>query len=190
MKLKSKVWRQPLAPNGVRWVGPDRRYLVASLGPAYSLGMSYYTCLSLEPYVIYSPYYQFGTYCDLVLHKPVKNALQYLVCEVVIHRSIPQSRIPGVEGMPKFPIDNIEPCEFEEIRLRLAVTSLLMRRENYLVDNNVDGGHRYLGAILHLYETGDEENTVTWNIIPVDVDLEVAEKWLLHYKETILAPAN
>ena len=190
MKLRGRGFRQPESPDGGMWYGKERAYMMASGGAASSFGMSFYNNPTYEPFIVYSPMFQFGGCVDMVLNKPLRTSLQYCLVEVCLHNSIPKARLPGVVGQPKYPIHMLEPCEWEEIRLRLSVMAILLKKETYVVDHVIDGGHKYIGAIVHLYDTHDEDGAINWDIQALDLDLDLAEQWLLHYKETILGPAN
>lgn len=183
MKLRGKGLR---VPHG-NWDDRDSRYLAASGAAAQALGMSFYNNPSFEPTLIWSNHFQFGDCIDMLLNKPLRTSLQYCLVEVCVHKSIPRCRLADVKGSCKFPLDQLEPCLYEELKMKLSVMAYIARKEAYVVDTFVDGGHRYLGCIMHFFEMPDDPSrTVNYELESVDLDLDLAEKWLFHYHETVL----
>lgn len=183
MKLKGRGFRQP---TGV-WEGIDRDYMIASAGAAQALGMAFYNNNSFEPTIIWSKHFQFGDCIDLMLNKPLRTSLQYCLGEVVVHRTIPRSRLPGIKGSCKYPLEDLEPCLYDALKLKLAVMAYIAKKEAYVVDTMVDGGHRYLGCIMHITQVPHcPEKSVVHELEAVDLDLDLAERWLFHYNETVL----
>ena len=182
-KLKGHWVRQQAGD----WSILERRYFETMLKAASMFGMDFYSNQSYDPYIIYSPYYQAGDCCDAILNKTVRTKQQYLFVEICVHNTVPKSRLPGVVGKCKTPLENFEPSIQDLIELKLSMCAYLARKDQYVTDHAFDPGHMYRGAILHLYR-GSDLNEVCHEMTPLDLNIDLAEKVLRHYYDTYCAP--
>lgn len=184
-KIKGKWVRQPIA----NWTPIEKNYLDTTLRAAQVFGADFYSNQNFDPYVCYSPTYGFAETVDMVFNKQIRTVQQYLLIEVVVHNTIPRSRLPGVKGVVKEPISHLEPCLYDAIKLKLEVMAEILRAEEYVTDNVFDTGHAYQGAIVHVYK-GLEYGEVLHEIVLVQLDKEMGRKWLRHWKTEHLSKNN
>ncbi|EPY29995.1 hypothetical protein AGDE_09665 [Angomonas deanei] len=127
--LRNKLRSRPLRmPEGVEYSGIERRYTLGVSKVAQAMGMSMYSTQTYEPLIVYSPNLNLGDCVDLVVTKQLRTAQQYLMCDVVVHKGIPRSRLTNVRSSPKEPLQDVEPCLFQYIKLRLAVMCLVAKQ--------------------------------------------------------------
>ncbi|CAM40488.1 conserved hypothetical protein [Leishmania braziliensis MHOM/BR/75/M2904] len=187
--LRNKLRNRPLRmPQGVDYSGIERRYTLGISKVAQAMGMSMYSTNSYDPVLMYSPYLDMGDCVDLILTKQLRTSLQYLFCEIAVHRGIHRARLPHVKGEPKEPLQQIEPCFYQFIKLRLAVLSLIAKQEQYVVDHYFDGNHRYGGCLIHLFPSPLEPDIIDHHVEHIELDLELAQTWMKHYYDHYIAP--
>ena len=175
-KIKGQWFRMPVAT----WSATEKAYMNGMLLAAQIFGMDFYSNQSLDPYIIYSPYYMLGECVDAIFNKQNRSSLNYIMVEVAVHNSIPMARLPGVKGSCKEPIEDIEPCLFEFLRMKMSIAALFAKAECYVVDHQFDKGHHYNGAIVHLRK-GADPTEVLQEVITVEFDLKRAKDLLDHY---------
>lgn len=179
IKLKGHWLRQPAGS----WRDMERFFLI-NIGKAIGeLAMNMYYTDSFDPVIMYSHKYHFGDVLDAVLLRALREHRHYIMTEVVVHNSIPRSRLPGVLESCKFPLEKLEPCLFEELKLKVAVMALIAKEEGYVIDHAEDPGHDYAGMLVHCFQSFDSER-VSMNIEKIELDTDLAKKFLRHYLET------
>lgn len=189
--LRNKLRSRPLRmPDGVEYSGIERRYTLGISKVAQAMGMSMYSTQSYEPLIMYSPYLKFGDCIDLVVTKQLRTSQQYLLCDIVVHKGIAKSRLPQVQENPAPPLDHLEPCLYEFIKLRLAVFSLIAKQEHYVVDHQYDTGHRYGGCLIHLFPSPLDPEIIDHEVQHIEVDLNLAQAWMKHYHDNYISPRN
>lgn len=187
--LRNKLRSRPMRmPEGVDYSGIERRYTLGIAKVAQAMGMSMYSTQSYEPLVMYSPYLDMGDCVDLVVNKQLRTAQQYLLCDVVVHKGIPRSRMPHIRDSPNAPLEGIEPCLYQYIRLRLAVLCCIAKDEHYVVDHKFDGDHRYGGCLIHLFPNPLDPEVIDHEVEHIEVDNELARAWMKHYYDHFVAP--
>lgn len=187
--LRNKLRSRPLRmPDGVEYSGIERRYTLGISKVAQAMGMSMYSTQSYEPVIMYSPYHNFGDCIDLIVTKQLRTAQQYLLCDIVVHRGISRARLPNIERSPQPPLEDIEPCLYEYIKLRLGVFSLIAKQEHYVVDHQYDTGHRYGGCLIHLFPSPLDPETIDHEVQHIELDLERATQWMKHYYDHYVLP--
>lgn len=187
--LRNKLRSRPLRmPQGVDYSGIERRYTLGISKVAQAMGMSMYSTASYDPVIMHSPYLDIGDCVDLIVTKQLRTSQQYLLCDIVVHRGIPRARLPQVKGDAKEPLQHIEPCLYQFIKLRLAVLSLIAKQEQYVVDHQFDGGHRYGGCLIHLFPSPLDPEVIDHEVEHIEVDLELAQLWMKHYYDHYVAP--
>lgn len=183
MKLMGKVMTPP---QGMDYSAFEKKYYHASIEGARKLGLSWMFCHSFDPVCIYSPHYGFGDAVDCIFERNMRTSLQYTLTDVVVHKGIPRARLPSVKEDPKPPLQNIEPCLWEEYRLKFSVLANIVKQEQYVTDHFLDPGHVYQGMVLHAYP--DHEGVVQLEPIMVPVDMEYGKAFLQHYYENFVQP--
>ncbi|EPY39161.1 hypothetical protein AGDE_04768 [Angomonas deanei] len=187
--LRNKLRSRPLRmPEGVEYSGIERRYTLGVSKVAQAMGMSMYSTQTYEPLIVYSPNLNLGDCVDLVVTKQLRTAQQYLMCDVVVHKGIPRSRLTNVRSSPKEPLQDVEPCLFQYIKLRLAVMCLVAKQEHYVVDHQFDGDHRYGGCLIHLFPSPLNPEMIDHEVEHIEVDLELASTWMKHYYDHYILP--
>ncbi|KAH9580100.1 hypothetical protein LSM04_008068 [Trypanosoma melophagium] len=187
--LRNKLRSRPLRmPQGVEYTGIERRYTLGISKVAQAMGMSMYSTKSYDPTIVYSPYYDIGDCVDCICTKQLRTSLQYLFCEIALHRGIARSRLTDVIGDPKEPLQHLEPCLYEFIKLRLAVLALISKQEHYVVDHQFDGGHRYGGCLIHLFPSPLDPELIEHEVEHIELDLDLAQRWLKHYYDNYVVP--
>lgn len=187
--LRNKLRSRPLRmPDGVDYSGIERKYTLGIAKVAQAMGMSMYSTQSYEPVIMYHPHYQFGDCIDLIVTKQLRTAQQYLLCDIVVHRGISQSRLPQIQDNPKPPLDHLEPCMYEYIKLRLSVFALVAKQEHYVVDHQYDNGHRYGGCLIHLFPSPLDPEVIDNEVKHIELDLDLASKWMKHYYDHYILP--
>eukprot|EP00796_Vickermania_ingenoplastis_P005421 gene5421-3906_t len=187
--LRNKLRSRPLRmPDGVDYSGIERRYTLGISKVAQAMGMSMYSTQSYEPVIMYSPYLQFGDCVDLIATKQLRMSQQYLLCDIVVHKGISRSRLPCIRESPQPPLENVEPCLYEFIKLRLAVCSLVAKTEQYVVDHQYDTGHRYGGCLIHLFPSPLDPDVIDHEVEHIEFDLELASSWMKHYYDHYIKP--
>lgn len=184
-RLRSKPMRMP---EGMDYSGMERRYSIGVSRVAQMMGTSMYGTETLEPCIMYSPMLNMGDCVDLIITKQLRTSLQYLLCDVVVHKSIPRSRLPHIRDNPRAPLEHLEPCMMEYIKLRLAVWALIAKQEQYVVDHEYDPGHRYGGCLIHLYPSPLDNQTIDNHVEHIEFDSDLAQKWIRHYHDHHIAP--
>lgn len=180
--LRNKLRSRPLRmPDGVDYSGIERRYTLGISKVAQAMGMSMYSTQSYEPLIVYDPYLRFGDCIDLIVTKQLRTSQQYLLCDVLVHRGISRSRLPQVQDTPKPPLENLEPCMYEYIKLRLGVFALIAKQEHYVVDHQYDSGHRYGGCMIHLFPSPLDPEIIDHEVQHIELDLSLAKSWMKHY---------
>jgi hypothetical protein len=182
-KIKGKWFRSPLAT----WSTIEKNYLDSTLKVAQAFGADFYSNQNFDPYLVYSPTYNFAETVDMVFNKQFRTKQQYLLIEVVVHNTVPRSRLPNVKGTVREPISHLEPCLHAAIKLKLEVMAQILKEENYVTDHPYDTGHAYQGCIVHLHK-GYEHGEVLFNLEPTELDKDMGRTWLAHYKEHHVDP--
>lgn len=184
-KLKGKWFRQPI----MGWTSTEKTYMDQTLKVAQVFSLDFFSNQNHDPYVCYSPTYNFAECVDLILNKQLRTTQQYLLVEVVMHNSLPKSRLPGVKGKAMAPLEDTEPCVFEALRLKLEVMANVIKQETYVSDHPWDSGHSYQGAIVQMYR-GLEPGEVLFQVELVELDKARGKRFLDHYRENHVAPAG
>jgi hypothetical protein len=188
----AQSFRDKLSGNWIRqppgdWSVSERKYFETSLNAASMFGMDFFQTHSYDPYIIYSPYYQVGDCCDGILNKTIRTRQQYCFVEICLHHSVPRARLPGVIGKCKEPLQEFEPSVQDMIHMKLEMCAFLAKKDQYVTEHAYDPGHQYLGAIVHFFR-GTDLDEILFEITPLELKLERAEKVLRHYYSTYVAP--
>ncbi|EPY30876.1 hypothetical protein STCU_03827 [Strigomonas culicis] len=187
--LRNKLRSRPLRmPEGMDYSGIERRYTLGISKVAQAMGMSMYSTQTYEPLIMYSPTLDLGDCADLVVTKQLRTSQQYLLCDIVVHRGIPRARLPNVRADPKPPLQDLEPCLYQFMKLRLAVLCQIAKQEQYVVDHQFDSGHRYGGCVIHLFPSPLDPEIIDHEVEHIEVDLELARTWMKHYYDHYIAP--
>lgn len=186
-KIAGKAFRMP---DGLDFSGLERNYLAGTVRVAQSFGTSMYNNHSFESTLVYSPTYDLGDSIDMIFQKNLRLSLQYLLCDVSTNRSIHRTRLPTVKGECKYPLEGMEPCLYEAMKLRLAVLALVAKAEGFVTDHDMDGDHKYSGCIIHFTQKPTEPDYVDDLCISEDLNLPLAQKWLDHYYRNYVLPTR
>ena len=187
--LRNKVSGKPFRmPDGADFSARERSYLLGSARAAQVFGINFFTNHSFQPTIIYSPNYNIGDCVDCIFEKCMRLSLQYVMVDVVTHKSIPRVRLPTVKGESRYPLEVVEPCLYEALRLRLAIIAILAKKEHYVVDHEFDTNHKYSGSIVHLSPVLDSPTEIDASCYVEDLDLELGQKVLDHYYRNYVLP--
>lgn len=182
-KIKGRWIRQPLST----FTSLEKVYLDTSLLVAQCFGVDFYSNQNFDPYVVFSNRYQFADSVDMIFNKQQRSSQQYLIIELVVHNTIPKSRMANVRGAVKEPIAHLEPCLYDEIKLKMEVMAQIIKEEGYVSDHAYDPGHSYQGCLIHMYK-GVGPGEVLFNCEPVELDKDNGKRWLQHYHDHYVCP--
>lgn len=187
--LRNKVAGKPFRlPEGSDFSARERSYLIGSARAAQVFGTNFFTNHSYQPTILYSPNYGIGDCIDGLFEKSMRLSLQYVLIDVVTHRAVPRVRLPTVKGESRYPLESVEPCLYEALRLRLAILALIAQKEQYVVDHEMDTHHKYSASIVHLNPVLDSPTEIDASCYVEDLDLELGQKVLDHYYRNYVLP--
>lgn len=169
------------------WSVTERKYFETCVKAASMFGTDFYNCHHYDPFIMYSPYYQAGDCCDIVLNKTVRTKQQYLFVEICVHNTLPKARLPGVVGKCKPPLEDFEPSIQDLIELKLSMCALIAKQERYVTDHMYDTNHDYRGAIVHFFRSADL-NDIEFDMVPLELKPGLAEATLRNYYDNYIAP--
>lgn len=55
--------------------------------------------------------------------------------------------------------------------------ALIAKRSGYVVDNEIDSGHAYSGAVIHFFPSVIDPTEIKFDIIGFELDLKLAKDW-------------
>jgi hypothetical protein len=158
----------------------EKEFCTVAANCASELGQEFWCGQCFDPYVLYSSEYDLGDHIDIIMNKPLRDKLMYCLVEIVVHKGLAQARFPDVVGPCKEPLEDMEPSTLELTKLKMACMALIYRKEQYVIDCILDGGHSYRGMIFHIYHSFARDE-VLFNIKDVELDLKRAKKFLDHW---------
>jgi hypothetical protein len=183
-KVRGSWFRAPV----VNYNKLEKKYMDETLKIAQLFSMDFFCNGSYDPTLVHSPHYELCEPVDAIFHKQLRERYIYMLIDVVVHKSIPSSRMPCHQGLKcQEPIADIEPCLMEHYKLKLSAAANIIIEEKYVADQPWDTNHKYHACLIHIRPCHVEPQFLVHDVIPLELDLPRGREWLDHHYKARVA---